>query len=141
MRFGALLLLAVSAGPLAIAADPDGAQTEVRRQLLTEFKYVASPKDPVVSAPFLADSTARLPSVAAEPPGPDVVRMAPYTVRQTVKMDELHTAILHEQADARTAAMMAKLGVGLHVVPVGKAYLYAATVFYIPFAVGAGFSF
>jgi hypothetical protein len=141
MKFGALLLLAVSAGSLALAADPDGAHTEVRRQLLSEYKYVASPQDPVVAAPFLADTAARPPAAAAEAGRPDVVRMEPYTVRQGVKMDELHSALLHEQADARTSAMMAKLGVGLHVVPVGKACLYAATLFYIPFAVGVGISF
>jgi hypothetical protein len=141
MRFGALLLLAVFTGSLAVAADPDSAHSEIRRQLLSEFKYVAAPKEAVISAPFLADSAPRPPSMAAESQGRNVVRMAPYTVRQTVKMDELHSAILREQADARTAAMMATLGVGLHVVPVGKAYLYAATLFYIPFAVGAGFSF
>jgi hypothetical protein len=41
---------------------------------------------------------------------------------------------------AHTAMMMDKLGVGLHVVPVGKFYLFAGTIFYIPFTVGIGIS-
>jgi hypothetical protein len=36
--------------------------------------------------------------------------------------------------------MMDKLGVGIHGVAVGKFYLYAGTIFYIPFTAGVAIS-
>jgi hypothetical protein len=141
----ALIILAGSAVSLAASEDPDPgqtpAQTDIRRQLLSEFKYVAPPKDAAAVAPFLSDAVA--PSQSAPPAfeTADLVKMDAYTVQETVQTNSLHAVFLQQKANARMEAVMTKLGVAVHVAPVGKAYVFAATIFYIPFAVGFGFSF
>jgi hypothetical protein len=131
-----LLLLAARAG----AADPGpGAaepRTDVRKELLSEYRYVPHPADAAPIPVFLA-AAAPSPDAGA-PYGPEVVTMAPFTVRETVRMETLHADLLQEKRDAHTAMVMSKLGIGLHVAPVGPVAFYAATLFYIPFA--AGFS-
>jgi len=136
----ALLFLIAASGALA-AGDPGpdaaAAHTDIRRELLSEFKYAPAQKEPARSPLFVS------PSLASQPggPGADVVTMAPFTVRETVRMEKLHSDLVQEKSDARTAAIMTKLGVGVHVLPAGPVTFFAATVFYIPIVVGGGFSF
>ena len=56
-------------------------------------------------------------------------------------METLHAVLMKEKSDARTAQVMSRLGIGLQVKAVGPVAVYAATIFYIPFAVGAAISF
>jgi len=144
VRFAPLLILIASAGSLAAADDSDSGPVEVhsdfRKLLLSEYKFVPSPETVAPAAPLLFAPGFQPQPAAAEPDNADVVIMAPYNVREIVKMNTLHADIVQERADARTAAVMNKLGVGLHVAPVGKTYFYVATAFYMPFAAGFGFS-
>jgi hypothetical protein len=143
MRAAFLLLTSAAAGSLAAAEDTGGddtsPHTDVRRQILSEIKYNAPAENPAPAAPFLS-ATATQPRAPDEPADPDLLQMAPFTVQETVKTERLHGAFLQQKADARTAAMMNKLGVGVHVASAGGVYVYAATLFYIPFAVGGGFA-
>jgi hypothetical protein len=81
------------------------------------------------------------PEGGAGSPGPDALKMAPFTVREMVKMETLHADLLQQKTDARTAQVMSRLGIGLHVKTFGPVAVYAATILYIPFAVGAALSF
>jgi hypothetical protein len=138
---GRTILFLIAASGAIAAGDPGsdaGAQrTDIRRELLSEFKYAPPQKDPSAPPPIVSPVQA---TQAAEP-GADIVVMAPFTVRETVRMEKLHSDLMQEKAEARTAAIMTKLGVGVHVLPAGPMYFYAATIFYIPFAVGGGISF
>jgi hypothetical protein len=143
VRAGVLLLLIAAAGTLAWASDPDlgpaAPRTDVRRELLSEFKYVAHPPQAAAPSPFLAPGAQ--PGLPPPSDTSDLVRMAPFTVREMVRMETLHADLVQEKTDAHTAAVMSKLGIGLHVAPVGPVAFYAATLFYIPFAVGFAISF
>jgi hypothetical protein len=136
-----ILIASVS---LLSAADDPGAgapHTDVRKELLSEFKFVPPQKEVARPAPFLTASAQPVATSAAETGNGELVTLAPFTVREMVRMETLHADILQEKADARTAAVMSKLGIGLHVAPVGPVAFYAATLFYIPFAAGFAISF
>ena len=143
MRACIISILIASASGLAAAEDPGPAtpHTDIRQELLSEFKFVAPRKEVLPTAPFLSGSAQPVPPLAAGPGSGDTVTLAPFTVREMVRMETLHADLLKEKADARTAAVMSKLGVGLHVAPVGPVAFYAATIFYIPFAAGFAISF
>jgi hypothetical protein len=135
---GVLSAAALAAGdgvPQAAAPTPD-----MRSQMLSEFTFVPHPLVPAQPAPFLVAGSAPNPSPSASVPS-DVVTMAPFTVLDTGRANELTASLAKEKTAAHTAMMMDKLGVGMHVVPVGKVlYLYAGTIFYIPFTAGFGIS-
>jgi hypothetical protein len=138
MRSAALSLLLGSICPLAAVGAPDDAtdppHTNIRKELLAEYKFEATTRDPTLPAPLLANAS-------AAPQDPNLVEMAPYTVRETPKMNALNADIVAQEASARTEAITRKLGIGMHVAPLGPVGLYAVTVFYIPVQVGFGFSF
>jgi hypothetical protein len=138
MRSAALSLLLGSICPLAAVGAPDDAtdapHTNIRGELLSEYKFEAPTKDPTLPAPLPANAS-------TAPQDPNLVKMAPYTVRETSKMNALHADIVAQEASARTEAITRKLGIGMHVAPLGPVGLYAVTVFYIPVQVGFGFSF
>jgi hypothetical protein len=67
--------------------------------------------------------------------------MAPFAARETAKMNALHADIVAQEARARTEAMARRLGIGIHIAPMGPVGFYAVTVFYIPIQVGLGASF
>lgn len=132
-----LVLLAVSAVSLA-AGEDNGSDyviphTDFRRVLQSEYKFVPHPAGQSQPAPSVKQETSR-------PAIPDLVNAAPDAHRQRV-MNHLDPVLLQEEADARSAAMASKLGIGVQSVHVGR-YLVAgaATVFYIPVAVGIGFA-
>jgi hypothetical protein len=144
VRLVPLLILIASVSPLAAADDSKNgsvdSHSDFRRLLLSEYKFVPSPEN-LAPVPPLPYSPGFQPQpIVPDSDNADLVVMAPYNVREIVKMNTLHTDIIQQRADARTAAMMTKLGVGLHVAPVGKVYFYVATAFYIPFTAGFGFS-
>jgi hypothetical protein len=145
MKLPALALLIASACPLVVAGDPDPEPgvppTDVRRQILLEFKYTGPPGNSAPAAPAMPDAAARKRTAVAKPVDPALVTMEPFEVRETSKADALHADFLRQKADARTAGVMSKLGIGVHVVPVGPVGFYAVTVFHIPIAVGFGISF
>ncbi len=136
----ALLLLGASPGALGSPPDPGSPAppTDIRREILSGFRFIPRQAEPAEASPILAQGAAA--PAAPDAAGPDIVSMAPYTVRENVRMEKLHADIVEAQAEARTAATMTRLGVGLHEVPVGNFHLFAGTVFYIPFVVGIGIS-
>jgi hypothetical protein len=139
-------LLACTLAVRSEAADADDANTvphaEVRREILSEFKFVPSAAaEPVVQSPLLAPGAT--PGELVDPlvAGTDIVYMAAYSVSENIKAEKMHSDILIAQKQARTDAVMTKLGIGIHVSPaIGPLRFYAATLFYIPFNVGFGFS-
>jgi hypothetical protein len=145
MRFAALVLLVASTCGLGAASGPDPGSdvqhTNIRKELLSEYKYGVPPKGQTIPDPIVADSSAAPQILPLTPPNSDVVRMEPFTVREGAKLEALHADIVRQRANARTEAITSKLGIGVHVAPVGPVGFYAVTVFYIPISVGFGFSF
>jgi hypothetical protein len=145
MRLPAFLLLIASAGSLAFAGDPEpdpeAPRTDVRRQILLEYKYTGPQGGSAPAAPVLPGAAAQARSAAAVPGDPAMVAIAPLEVPETSTTVALRAKFLKQEADARSAAVMSTLGIGVHVAPVGPVGFYAVTVFYIPVAVGFGISF
>jgi hypothetical protein len=141
MRLVALLLLLGSNYPLDAAEVPndvtDAPPASVRKEMLSEYKFEVPAKDP--TQPTASSNSSQ--TLTTVPQDPNLVQMAPYTVRESANMDALHADIVAQMADARTEGITRKLGIGMHVAPVGRLGLYAVTVFYIPIQVGFGFSF
>jgi len=135
MKSAASLLLFVSAAACAAAgSDPDpGAypHTDIRREILSVYRYEATAKEPPPVIPLPAR---RLVQAASQ----EVLAPAP-APRDTRKMNALRAAIVQEEADARSAASASRLGIGVRSVQLGRHLVAgAATVFYIPVAVGIG---
>jgi hypothetical protein len=145
MRLVALSLLVGSICPLVAVGAPsdvtDTLATNIRGELLSEYKFEAPPKDPVQPAPFVTNTSTQPPILPATPQDPNLVRMAPFIVRETAKMDALHAEVVAQEANARTEAITRRLGIGIHVAPMGPVGFYAVTAFYIPIQIGFGFSF
>lgn len=144
-RCAASLLVFASSVSLAAAGDagagPEAPQTDIRKELLSEYKYVKETKDPAAKAPTPSTTGA---AQQAAPPAPGdsaPLVMDAFTVHESTQMDRLHEDVLNQDADARRAEVTSKLGVGMHVAPMGPLGFYAVTVFYIPIAVGVGFAF
>jgi len=142
-RCAAVLLLLAASESLVLAADtdPDGdvAHTDIRKELLSEFKYV-KPQNAAPKAPSKPDTKADQPAVALASGDSAPLVMAPFTVRESADMDRLHEDLLMQKADARSEMTASKLGIGVHVARLGPAGFYAVTVFYVPIVVGFGFS-
>lgn len=145
MKIAALVLLLASICRLGADGGPDSGSdvqhTNIRKELLSEYKYGVPPKGQIIPAPIVSDASTAPQASILTPPNSDVVRMEPFTVREGAKMDALHAGIVRQHAIARTEAITSKLGIGVHVAPLGPVGFYAVTVFYIPIVVGFGFSF
>jgi hypothetical protein len=134
-----LVVLLLSVASTAAADIPEAAAppTDIRREMLSEYTF-RPPGSHAATQPPLPAAAPQSHSIW--PAAADVVTMAPYTVRETSNTNALTASLTQEKAAAHTAMMMDKLGVGLHVLKVGKVALFAGTIFYIPFVVGGGFS-
>ncbi len=114
---------------------PQGApHAEVRKELLSEFTFTPPPVTPPETSVVLNAGVAAPDPVA----GAEVVSMEPYTVRENLRMEYLHSQVLEQHAKAKTDLEMKRLGVGIHSYALGPVHLFAGTVFYIPFVVGGG---
>lgn len=136
MKSLALVFLFVSTAALAAGQDRDSdaviQATDVRKEILSVYKFEPQARIQSPPGPFLAHE-------ATEPERHDLVNAAPSSLADSKAMNHLHAAILQEKADARAAMVASRLGIGVSSVRVGR-YLVAgaATVFYIPIAVGVG---
>ena len=69
------------------------------------------------------------------------VRCVLLSLRSARQMNELHRAVVQEAAEARSAAIASKLGIGLSTVSLGGRWQAGvATAFYIPVMAGIGFA-
>lgn len=132
----ALAVLVASATTLAAGDDSDSGavfpSTDMRREILSPFKYVPHPVEPPPPAPFLAKRP--------PPPGDKRLAVAAQSdLREPHVLSRLDAAVLREQSDARAARVASRLGIGVSSVRLGKhVVLGAATAFYVPVGVGLG---
>jgi hypothetical protein len=132
----ALAVLVASATALAAGDDsysgPVYPSTDMRREILSPYRYVPHPVEPSPPAPFLAK----------RPPPPGDQRLAEPAqsdLREPHVLNRLDAALLREQSDARAARVASRLGIGVSSVRLGKhVVLGAATAFYVPVGVGLG---
>jgi hypothetical protein len=102
--------------------------------MLSMYKYEPNKIEPAPQAPLLAPRV-------SETGGQVIMAPARSALRDSRKMDDLHASLAQEKADARSAAIASKLGIGVSSVHLGGNLVAGvATVFYIPIAVGIGFS-
>jgi hypothetical protein len=136
MKSAVLLFLFVSAAPWAAAggdSDPGAyPQTDIRREILSVYRYEAPAKDPGPATPFLTPK-------AIQAASQEILAPAPTTLRDARRLNNLRAAVVQQEADARSAAIASRLGIGVRSVQVGRHLVAgAATVFYVPVAVGIG---
>ncbi len=136
VRPAALAVLVASAAALAPGDDSDSGaafpSTDMRREILSPYKYVPHPVEPSPPAPFLAKR--------APPPGDQrLAEPAQSDLRGPHVLNRLDAAVLREQSDARAARVASRLGIGVSSVHLGKhVVLGAATAFYVPVGIGLG---
>src|ERR1035438_5828452 len=91
MRFATLVLLLASICRLGAVGGPDSGSdvqhTNIRKELLSEYKYGVPPKDQIIPAPIVTDASTAPQISTLTPPNSDVVRMEPFTVREGAEMD------------------------------------------------------
>jgi hypothetical protein len=137
----AALICLLSSGGILLASEDgpsdDGVPaTDIRRELLSEFKYAPAKKAPDSPASVgpMPKAQPRLdPSPAA---GADTVRMAPFEVQDSRTPLNLSTWVVQEEPTTPAETMASKLGIGVHTWKMGKTRLNVRTIFYIPFLVG-----
>ncbi len=139
MKPATLAFLLLSASPLVASSGADDPQsfvpqTDIRKEIHSIYRYEPSARVTPPPPPFLAR--------VANPPEPlEISEPAPEPLRSARQMNELHRAIVQEAADARSAAIASKLGIGVSTVSLGGRWRAgAATAFYIPVMVGIGFA-
>jgi hypothetical protein len=136
MKAAALVFVLASAARLAAETDPSDPdafvpQTNLRKEIHAIYRYEAAAKAPAPAAPVLSPK----PSPTLHP---DFSEGSP-APRDTRRINRLNAAIVQEEADARSAAVARKLGIGLSTVPLGDGWRAGvATAFYVPVMVGLG---
>jgi hypothetical protein len=87
MKRMALTILAALTAALAAAEDSDPGivtrHTDIRKEILSGFVFSPPSRDSSLPPPLLAEGTSL-------PDATDVVRMAPFSVREPARLDELH---------------------------------------------------
>jgi hypothetical protein len=137
MKAAALVFLLASAARLAAETDPNDPdafvpQTNLRKEIHAIYPYEPAAQAPAPAAPVLSPK----PSPTSHP---DFSEAGPSSPRATRRLNRLNAAIVQEEAEARSAAVARKLGIGLSTVPLGGGWRAGvATAFYIPVMVGVG---
>jgi hypothetical protein len=131
-----ILTLSAEAAP-----DDSSTATDIRSQMLAEYKYASPSK--VADKPLARtnDPKGTHAAAPAQELDPNIVRMAPFKVRDNARLDSLHSQIMADEATARTDAMIRRMGIGVQTANAGPGEFYAVTVFYIPIQIGYLFRF
>jgi hypothetical protein len=107
--------------------------TDIRKEMLSEYKFAPSgTKAAPLPTSLHSDAPAQLSGAA--PTGRDVVRMAPFEVRETSAAAFMPFAPAISAGTRATAA--SKLGIGVHHMLLGKVHVFVSTLFYVPILVG-----
>ena len=117
-------------------APVDDPQTDIRKEMLSEYSLTPSKPDPASKA---ANADSVIVRAKVDPPSTypkDVIRMDPFVVQQPGSADTPSEPMLQVAPAARAATAATKLGIGVHHFRLGELRMFAGTVFYIPFVVG-----
>jgi len=109
--------------------------TEVRREMLSEYRY-APPGAKAFLAPSSLHSDARPLVATPAATGADVVKMAPFEVREAGAPQSPYIPLAQTESEKTPSSVAAKLGIGTHHMDLGKVHLFATTIFYVPILVG-----
>jgi len=117
-------------------AEPSRPHPEVRAALRTEFRFGPSAKEGDPPAPAWSTKTfvSEMPPASADEPG--VVRMPAMIVKGDRTSRELAARLGTQAANSELRENCRRLGIGVHEHRLGRAMVYAVTVFYIPITVG-----
>jgi hypothetical protein len=139
-RFAATSALIALLSPLVAAGEDDdslGKQplTETRREMLQEYKFTpAGTKTAALPSSLISEAPA-LPKTGVSTPR-DVVRMAPFEVRESAETSATLSSAAAPKPDTPGGRAAAKLGIGVHHLEIGKVHVFVNTIFYLPFLVG-----
>jgi hypothetical protein len=113
----------------------------VRQAIHADFKYLPKPAVDVPRVQIWSTGTKQAaPSAPSLVLDPNVVTMAPFEVTEPDNLKDLPKILRKQQADAKTAATMKKLGIGVHTLSLRGVTPYVVTVLYIPIEIGFGWN-
>jgi len=131
-----LFLPIVVEGQEAASSQSVKPDTEIRSEMMSEYRFVPPGSKPAALPTSLQSDSPPL-RESPENKG-DVVKMAPFVVRESGSPNAAYQSIEQESPAKAPATVASKLGIGQHDFTVGRTHAFVVTVFYIPFL--AGFS-
>lgn len=118
------------------SSDPDMPQTDIRKEMLSQYKYSPTGGNPAAKGSAPANLAQPTRAASPTPGGRDIVVMSPFEVQASGKREQLQTASFQEEPPTQGEKVASKLGIGVHRMKIGKVSVFASTIFYIPFLVG-----
>jgi hypothetical protein len=131
-----LLLPLVVRGQEAASPQTDPPHTDIRGEMMSEYKFTPPGAKPAVIPTSLQSDAPPLPAPTAS--SADVVKMEPFVVRESAPPLAALLPLEHQSPDKPPATVASKLGIGEHDFMVGKLHAFVVTIFYVPLV--AGFS-
>lgn len=111
------------------------APTDIRREMLSEYKFSAADAKPGPS-PSSLRSSLPVQAAAVVPESKEVVKMDPFEVRESGAPSAALMPLAYPPSAPARTTVASKLGIGNHKFQVGKMHMFVSTVFYVPFLIG-----
>jgi hypothetical protein len=115
------------------APPPEAALTDIRNEMLAEYKY-AAPGNKTAALPTSLQSES--PKIYASGTEKDVVKMEAFEVRESGLSSAAYQSAEQQSPSKPPATVASKLGIGEHDFEVGKVHAFVVTIFYVPFIAG-----
>jgi hypothetical protein len=140
MRFAISSSIVVFLLPIAVNGQEaplpkaDGPPTDIRGEMLSEYRFAPPGAKPVALPTSLQSDSPPLPAQAAS--GGDVVKMAPFEVRESALPIAALQSIEQPSPAKPPATVASKLGIGERDFTVGNMHAFVISIFYVPFVAG-----
>jgi hypothetical protein len=131
-----LLLPIAFKGQEAPMAQADRPLTDIRGEMLSEYRFAPPGAKPAALPTSLQSDSPPLPAPTAS--SGDVVKMAPFEVRESALSTAALQSIEQPSPAKPPATVASKLGIGERDFMVGNVHAFVISIFYVPFI--AGFS-
>jgi hypothetical protein len=128
------LLPIVVNGQEAPSSKADVPPTDIREAMLSEYRFTPPGAKPAVIPTSLQSDSPPLPASSAS--SGDVVKMAPFEVRESALPISAVQSIEQPSPAKPPATVASKLGIGERDFMVGNVHAFVISIFYVPFVAG-----
>jgi hypothetical protein len=115
------------------APPPETALTDIRKEMLSEYKFAAPGNKPATLPTSLQSES---PTIYASRADKDVVKMEAFEVREPGLSNAASQSIEQHSPSKPAATVASKLGIGEHDFEVGKVHAFVVTIFHVPLIAG-----
>jgi len=125
----------ILSGEEASSANTANTLTEIRRELLSEYKF-SPPGTKATTLPTSLHSEGP-PAISVPATNKkDVVRMEPFEVHESGVSNSAYQPLSDKAPDTPSATLASRFGIGVHHFQIGKTHMFVSTIFYVPFIAG-----